>query len=263
MILPGLDSEPLGNTASDLHLYYLLSRGGILIVMIEGLVPVSFFLFVFLIALAGDRYAGKRWEMVESQIIARGIRNTAVIQAMLNVPRHEFIPVELRDQAYDDNPVPVGLGQTISQPYIVALMTELLNPVSGMKVLEVGTGSGYQSAVLAEAGCELYTVEIVEDLAYKARRILDNLGYSGITYKTGDGYQGWEEHAPFDGIIVTAAPGHVPAKLLEQLKVNGKMVIPVGDESQELQLIEKTDKGITKRRITAVRFVPMTGESES
>jgi protein-L-isoaspartate(D-aspartate) O-methyltransferase len=231
--------------------------------MIEILIPVSLFLFVFLLSSAGDRYAAKRWEMVESQIIARGIRNTAVIQAMLNVPRHEFVPEELRDEAYNDNPIPVGLGQTISQPYIVALMTELLNPASGRKILEVGTGSGYQSAVLAETGCDLYTIEIVENLAERARLILENLGYSNITYKIGDGYQGWEEHAPFDGIIVTAAPGHVPAKLLEQLRVNGKMVIPVGDESQELQLVEKTETGITKKRITAVRFVPMTGESES
>lgn len=231
--------------------------------MIEILVPVSFFLFVFLLASAGDRYAAKRWEMVESQIIARGIRNTAVIQAMLNVPRHEFVPEESRDEAYGDNPIPVGLGQTISQPYIVALMTELLNPGRGGKILEVGTGSGYQSAVLAETGCDLYTIEIVENLAERARHILENLGYSNITYKIGDGYQGWEEHAPFDGIIVTAAPGHVPARLLEQLSMNGKMVIPVGDESQELLLIEKTDTGITKKRITAVRFVPMTGVSES
>jgi protein-L-isoaspartate(D-aspartate) O-methyltransferase len=231
--------------------------------MIEILIPVSLFLFVFLLASAGDRYAAKRWEMVESQIIARGIRNTAVIQAMLNVPRHAFVPEELRDEAYNDNPIPVGLGQTISQPYIVALMTELLNPASGRKILEVGTGSGYQSAVLAETGCDLYTIEIVENLAERARLILENLGYSNITYKIGDGYQGWEEHAPFDGIIVTAAPGHVPARLLEQLRVNGKMVIPVGDESQELLLIEKTDTGITKKKITAVRFVPMTGESES
>lgn len=231
--------------------------------MIEILVPVSFFLFVFLLASAGDRYAAKRWEMVESQLIARGIRNTAVIQAMLNVPRHEFVPEDLRDEAYGDNPIPVGLGQTISQPYIVALMTELLNPARGAKILEVGTGSGYQSAVLAETGCDLYTIEIVESLAKRSRRILENLGYSNITYKIGDGYQGWEEHAPFDGIIVTAAPGHVPARLLEQLGINGKMVIPVGDESQELLLMEKTDTGITKKKITAVRFVPMTGESES
>jgi protein-L-isoaspartate(D-aspartate) O-methyltransferase len=155
------------------------------------------------------------------------------------------------------------MGQTISQPYIVALMTELLNPASGMKVLEVGTGSGYQSAVLAETGCELYTIEIVESLAMKARTILERIGYSNIAYRIGDGYQGWEEHAPFDGIIVTAAPGHVPPRLIEQLKVGGRMVIPVGDESQELLLIEKTETGITKKRITAVRFVPMTGESES
>ncbi len=234
--------------------------------MEELLFHVSLFLFIFLLAAGtsgGDRYAGKRWEMVESQIIARGIRNSAVIRAMLNVRRHEFIPEELRDEAYSDNPLPVGKGQTISQPYIVALMSELLNPVPGMKILEVGTGSGYQSAVLAETGCDLYTVEIVEDLAKRARLILENLGYSKIEYKIGDGYQGWEEHAPFDGIIVTAAPGHIPGRLLEQLKVHGKMVIPVGDESQELLLIEKTDTGVTKKRITAVRFVPMTGESGS
>jgi protein-L-isoaspartate(D-aspartate) O-methyltransferase len=234
--------------------------------MPESFISVSLFFFVLLLAgsvTGNGRYAGKRWDMVESQIIARGIRNTAVIQAMLNVPRHEFVPEELRDEAYNDSPIPVGMGQTISQPYIVALMSELLNPVRGMKVLEVGTGSGYQSAVLAETGCDLYTIEIVESLARKARLILEKVGYTNITYKIGDGYQGWEEHAPFDGIIVTAAPGHVPARLLDQLKVNGRMVIPVGGDSQELQLIEKTDTGITKKRITAVRFVPMTGMSES
>lgn len=234
--------------------------------MLELLIPASLFLTVFLLAAGAarnDPYAGKRWDMVESQIIARGIRNTAVIQAMLNVPRHEFVPEEMRDEAYKDNPIPVGMGQTISQPYIVALMTELLNPVRGMKVLEVGTGSGYQTAVLAETGCDLYTIEIVERLAKKARLVLEKLGYSNITYRIGDGYQGWEEHAPFDGIIVTAAPGLVPPRLLEQLKVNGRMVIPVGGDSQELQLIEKTETGITKKRITAVRFVPMTGRSES
>lgn len=232
----------------------------------ELLISWSVFLFVFLLATGASgngRYAGKRWDMVESQIIARGIRNTAVIQAMLNVPRHEFVPEEMRDEAYNDNPIPVGMGQTISQPYIVALMTELLNPARGMKILEVGTGSGYQSAVIAETGCELYTIEIVESLANKARLILEKIGYSNITYMVGDGYKGWEEHAPFDGIIVTAAPGRVPAKLLEQLKPGGRMVIPVGGDSQELQLIEKTDTGITKKRITAVRFVPMTGRSES
>lgn len=233
----------------------------------EGLLfSASLFLFVFLLAAGtsgGDRFAGRRWEMVENQIIARGIRNAAVIRAMLNVPRHEFIPEALGDEAYKDCPVPVGKGQTISQPYIVALMTELLNPVPGMKVLEVGTGSGYQAAILAETGCDLYTIEIVEDLAEKARLVLDRLGYSNIKYRISDGYQGWEEHAPFGGIIVTAAPGQIPGKLLEQLKVGGRMVIPVGDESQELQLIEKTPAGVTKKKITAVRFVPMTGESES
>lgn len=232
----------------------------------EFLFPLSLVFLVLLMAarFSGDGpYAGKRWEMVEGQIIARGIRNTAVIQAMLNVPRHEFVPPDLRPGAYDDNPIPVGMGQTISQPYIVALMTELLNPVRGMKVLEVGTGSGYQSAVLAEAGCDLYTIEIVDSLAKKARLVLEKIGYANITYRIGDGYKGWEDHAPFDGIIVTAAPGHVPPRLVEQLKVGGRMVIPVGDESQELLLIEKTEIGITTKKITAVRFVPMTGESEA
>lgn len=214
-------------------------------------------------AAGGDRYAGKRWEMVENQIISRGIRSSDVIRAMLNVPRHEFIPQTLRDEAYNDCPVPVGKGQTISQPYIVALMTDLLNPNPGIKILEVGTGSGYQAAVLAETGCDLYTIEIVEDLARRARLILERLGYTDIKYRIGDGYQGWVEYAPFDGIIVTAAPGRIPEKLLEQLKVGGRMVIPVGGENQELKLIEKTESGVKEKRITAVRFVPMTGESGS
>ncbi|MEQ9617603.1 MAG: protein-L-isoaspartate(D-aspartate) O-methyltransferase [Deltaproteobacteria bacterium] len=209
-----------------------------------------------------DPDAGRRWEMVENQIISRGIRDSSVIQAMLKVPRQEFVPREHRQAAYNDNPVPIGRGVTVSQPYIVALMTELLRPVPGMKVLEVGTGSGYQSAVLVETGCELYTIEILEDIAERARKILDDLGYSGIRYKIGDGYEGWEEHAPFDGIIVTAAPGHIPRKLVEQLKPYGRIIIPVGEENQELLLIEKTEEGIVTKRITSVRFVPMTGEPE-
>jgi protein-L-isoaspartate(D-aspartate) O-methyltransferase len=234
--------------------------------MEELLFSASMFMFVFLLAAGaavGDRYAGKRWEMVENQIISRGIRSSAVIRAMLNVPRHEFIPQTLRDEAYNDCPVPVGKGQTISQPYIVALMTELLNPNPGIKILEVGTGSGYQAAVLAETGCDLYTIEIVEDLARRARLILERLGYTDIKYRIGDGYQGWVEYAPFDGIIVTAAPGRIPEKLVEQLKVGGRMVIPVGEENQELKLIEKTESGVKEKRVTAVRFVPMTGESGS
>jgi protein-L-isoaspartate(D-aspartate) O-methyltransferase len=202
-----------------------------------------------------------RWNMVENQIIARGIRDSSVIQAMLAVPRHRFVPEEYVSSAYNDGPVPIGGGVTISQPYIVALMSELLRPMRGMKVLEVGTGSGYQTAVLAETGCEVYTVEILEDIAKRAHRLLDELGYKNVKFRIGDGYAGWEEYAPFDAIIVTAAPGNIPQKLAGQLKPGGRMIIPVGEESQELLLVEKTDEGIVTRRITSVRFVPMTGES--
>lgn len=208
----------------------------------------------------GDDYA-RRWNMVENQIIARGIRDSSVIQAMLAVPRHRFVPDEYKSSAYNDGPVPIGSGVTISQPYIVALMSELLRPMRGMKVLEVGTGSGYQTAVLAETGCEVYTVEILQDIAKRARRLLDELGYENIKFRIGDGYAGWEEYAPFDAIIVTAAPGNIPQKLADQLKTGGRMIIPVGEESQELLLAEKTDEGMVTRRITSVRFVPMTGES--
>lgn len=209
-----------------------------------------------------DPYAQKRFEMVEQQIIARGIQNGRVIQAMLKVPRHEFVSEGFRDSSYNDSPVPIEKGQTVSQPYIVALMTELLDPAPGKKILEVGTGSGYQSAILAESGCELYTVEIIESVAASARQILDRLGYENIAFKIGDGYSGWEEHAPFDAIIVTAAPETIPQKLIEQLKTGGRMVIPVGDVSQELKLIEKTDSGIDVKDVTSVRFVSMTGESK-
>lgn len=208
-----------------------------------------------------DKYAEKRWEMVENQIVSRGIKNTKVIEAMLNVSRHLFVPENYIDSAYSDNPIPIGKGQTISQPYIVALMTELLEPVPGKKILEVGTGSGYQTAVLAETGCNIYTIEIIEDLAMKARKILDETGYSNIKYKIGDGYNGWEEYAPFQGIIVTAAPPYIPDKLIEQISSGGKVIIPVGDANQELLLIEKTDEGIKSKKITSVRFVPMTHHS--
>ncbi len=220
--------------------------------------------FVILLSLYDeeDPYAQKRFEMVENQIISRGIQNGRVIQAMLKVPRHEFVSESHRESAYKDSPVPIDKGQTVSQPYIVALMTELLDPAPGKKILEVGTGSGYQSAVLAETGCDLYTVEIVELLAVKARSILERLGYSKIKFKIGDGYGGWQEHAPFDAIIVTAAPESIPKKLIEQLKTGGRMVIPVGDVSQELKLVEKTDSGIDIKDVTSVRFVSMTGETQ-
>ncbi|MCZ6468624.1 MAG: protein-L-isoaspartate O-methyltransferase, partial [Candidatus Dadabacteria bacterium] len=153
--------------------------------------------------------------------------------------------------------------QTVSQPYMVALMTELLNSSPGKKILEIGTGSGYQSAILAETGCDLYTIEIIEDTAVNARKTLEKLGYSNIKYRIGDGYRGWEENAPFEGIIVTAAPADIPDKLIEQLSQGGRMIIPVGDLSQELLLIENTNEGVKRKKITAVRFVPMTGQSNN
>lgn len=223
---------------------------------------LPFFLVLFSYIPEGDEYSKKRWEMIEGQIISRGIRNSKVIQAMLRVPRHEFILKELRHLAYEDGPVQIGLEQTISQPYIVALMTELLTLKEGNKVLEVGTGSGYQTAILADMGCEVFTIEILGSLQERSKAILASLGYNNIHYKVGDGYKGWEEELPFDAIIVTAAPSHVPKPLTEQLKLNGKMVIPVGDENQELLLIKRTEGGTDSKTVTPVRFVPMTGEAE-
>jgi protein-L-isoaspartate(D-aspartate) O-methyltransferase len=207
-------------------------------------------------------YAQRRWEMVEYQLISRGIRNKKVIEAFLNVPRHLFVPERFRHEAYYDGPLPIGAGQTISQPYIVALMTELLDLEGGEKVLEVGTGSGYQAAILAEIGCEVYTVEIIDELSERARALLESLGYKNVHYKVGDGHQGWEEHAPFDAIIVTAAPEQIPKRLIAQLKVGGRMVIPVGGLDQDLLLITKHEKGLDIKSITPVRFVPMTGGEE-
>ncbi len=207
-------------------------------------------------------YTQQRFEMVEHQLISRGIQDSKIIQAMLRVPRHKFVPLGLRKLAYSDNPLPIGVEQTISQPYIVALMTELLKLKGGEKVLEVGTGSGYQAAILADIGCEIFTIEIIESLSERAQEILRSLGYSKINFKIGDGYRGWPEHAPFDAIIVTAASEQIPEPLIEQLKDNGRMVIPIGDLYQELLLIIKTEKGIEKKTITPVRFVPMTGEAQ-
>ena len=222
--------------------------------------PVLLILLLAVVTDGADDYAEMRWRMVEDQSIARGIRDSAVINAMLKIPRHEFVPPESRESAYGDSPVPIGRGQTISQPYIVALMSEVLGPAPGRKVLEVGTGSGYQTAILAETGAEVYTIEIIPELAERTRRLLEKLGYTDVHFRVGDGYAGWEENAPYDGIIVTAAPGDVPEALVSQLKVGGRMVIPVGGENQELLLIEKSEKGVSYRKVTSVRFVPMTGE---
>ena len=209
-----------------------------------------------------ERYRTLRESMVREQIVARGIKDRLVIAAMKKVPRHQFIPAKLRELAYADGPLPIGEGQTISQPYIVALMTELLKLGGGERVLEIGTGSGYQAAILAEIAKEVYTIEILEPLATTAGKRLKDMGYENITVRCGDGYQGWEERAPFDGVLVTCAPDHIPQPLLDQLNTGGRMVIPVGDEWQELVLLEKTEKGVRRESIIPVRFVPMTGEAE-
>jgi len=205
--------------------------------------------------------ADERDKMVREQIEARGVRDPRVLAAMRAVPRHEFMPEKVRAQAYEDRPLPIGKGQTISQPYIVALMSELLDLAEGERVLEVGTGSGYQAAVLAELGVEVYSIEIVERLARRAAEDLKRLGYP-VNLRIGDGYRGWPEAAPFNGIIVTAAPDHVPEPLVEQLALGGRLVIPVGSFSQELVVLRKEEDGLHRQNVADVRFVPMTGQAE-
>lgn len=209
-----------------------------------------------------DLFRLKRESMVETQIVARGVKDVRVLAAMRKVPRHLFVPSSEVEHAYIDAPLPIGNGQTISQPYIVALMTELLQLKGDEKVLEIGTGSGYQAAILAELCKEVYTIEIIEDLAKRAATTLITLGYKNIKVKIGDGYQGWKEYAPFDGVIVTAAPDEVPPPLIEQLKEGGRLVIPLGEYFQELYLITKENGKIKKKSIIPVRFVPMTGEAK-
>ncbi len=207
-----------------------------------------------------DYYAKLRKQMVEQQIIARGVKDPAVIRAMESVPRHLFVPESEMAYAYLDEPRPIGHGQTISQPYIVAFMTEQLHLKPTDRVLEIGTGSGYQAAVLAEIVDSVYTIEIVPELARIARERLQELGYDNVQVKQGDGYNGWPEKAPFDAIIVTAAPPNIPPPLLEQLKIGGVMVLPVGEYVQELVVVQKSDEGISMRNVLPVRFVPMTGK---
>jgi protein-L-isoaspartate(D-aspartate) O-methyltransferase len=210
-----------------------------------------------------DPDAARRARMVETQIAARGVRDPRVLAAMRKVPRHLFVDPAARGEAYDDHPVPIGNNQTISQPYIVALMTELLELPSHARVLEIGTGSGYQSAVLGEMAAEVYSIEILPDLARAAGDKLEQLGYRNVEVRAGDGYRGWPEHAPFDGIVVTAAPERIPQPLLDQLAVGGRMVIPVGGFFQELKVFTKERDGrITEKDVIPVRFVPMTGEIE-
>jgi protein-L-isoaspartate(D-aspartate) O-methyltransferase len=210
-------------------------------------------------------FTAARNQMVAEQLAApfRGITDRRVLQAMTTVPRHEFVPEMQRDQAYDDTPLPIGYGQTISQPYIVALMTEQLDPQPGQRVLEIGTGSGYQAAVLARLVREVYSIEIVEPLATRAAADLQRLGYANVFVRSGDGYQGWPDKAPFDAVIVTCAPEHIPQPLVDQLKEGGRMLIPVGPrENQQLYVLEKLDGKIKQRAVLAVCFVPMTGQGK-
>ncbi len=204
-----------------------------------------------------DPYLQQRLQMVEEQIQRRGVKRPSVVDAMKQVPRHLFMPEGLREEAYSDGPQPIGDGQTISQPYIVALMTELLGLMGDERVLEIGTGSGYQAAVLSRLAKEVYTIEIRAELGRRARRTLEELGYDNIHYRIGDGYAGWSEAAPFDAILVTAAPPEVPRALVEQLKVGGKMVVPVGRYFQDLQVITRTEGGFRTEFAGGVRFVPM------
>jgi len=197
--------------------------------------------------------------MVSEQLKARNIRSEAVLLAMRSVPRHLFVPEDLQKHAYDDSPLPIGLGQTISQPYIVAYMSEHLQPYKGMKILEIGTGSGYQSAILSYLGCEVYTVELLEELAGRAEKTFKKLNLNNVKLKCANGYSGWQEEAPFDAIIITAAPEKTPEKLVEQLAEGGKMILPVGPvhSVQFLKLVIKKGNKIIEEDLLPVRFVPM------
>ncbi|MCS7305668.1 MAG: protein-L-isoaspartate(D-aspartate) O-methyltransferase [Thermoguttaceae bacterium] len=206
-----------------------------------------------------------RQRMIDRDLRARGIQDRRVLEAMARVPRHRFVPEEQVPYAYDDRPLPIGHGQTISQPYIVALMTELAQPRPKSKALDIGTGSGYQAAILAELCKEVYSIEIIDALAQEAQERLEKLGYKNVVIRTGDGYEGWPEKAPFDLIIVAAAPDHVPKPLVEQLAPGGRLVIPVGRHwwSQELLVIEKQPDGtIREKSVASVAFVPMTGKAQ-
>jgi len=218
-------------------------------------------ILMFLVPSRQDKYKERREEMIRTQIEARGIVNSQVLKAMLAVPRHEFVPDKYKEMAYYDGALPIGYNQTISQPFIVAYMTDLLKPESDYKVLEIGTGSGYQAAVLAEIVQEVFTIEIVGELGEQSKNRLHEMGYENIEVRIGDGYHGWAEEAPFDAIIVTAAAETIPRPLINQLKDGGRMIIPVGPQSgaQYLNLISKNGDEVNIEQVMAVRFVPFTG----
>ena len=208
-----------------------------------------------------DKYSKSREEMVSLQIEGRGIINQQTINSMKKVPRHKFVPPNIIERAYDDGPLPIGYGQTISQPYIVAYMTAAINPKPNQKILEIGTGSGYQAAVLAEIVDSVFTIEIITELYSSSKKRLNELGYKNVFCKNADGYYGWKEFAPFDAIVVTAASEYIPPPLIEQLKDGGKMIIPIGSAflNQTLILVEKKGEDITTTSLLSVRFVPFTG----
>ena len=209
-----------------------------------------------------SNFAAQRQQMIQRQLMSRGINDARVLAAMAKVPREEFVAPESRVASYEDGPLPIGYGQTISQPYVVAFMTEQLRPKPSDRVLEVGTGSGYQAAILAELVSKVYSIEIVEPLAKNAEVTLQRLGYKNVHLKIGDGYKGWPEAGPFDAIIVTCAPDKVPQQLVDQLKDDGRMVIPVGDRfAQQLYLLEKKNGQLKQSATLPVRFVPMTSEA--
>jgi protein-L-isoaspartate(D-aspartate) O-methyltransferase len=214
-------------------------------------------------AISDHEQDARRRAMVEDQLKARGIHSAPVLTAIAKVRRHQFVPISLRGYAYTDGPLPIGNGQTISQPYIVALMTELIEPAKSMRVLEIGTGSGYQAAVLAECVNEVDTIEVVPELGEDAAKRLRELGYRNIRTRIGDGYEGWRERAPYDAILLTAAPPkRIPQPLLDQLKIGGRLVAPIGSHEQNLVLITRTQRGLERQEIAPVRFVPMTGKAQ-
>ena len=232
---------------------------GLLLLSVPGCAPQSASEQSGVQEVSTEAYAKQRRQLVE-QLRSEGIRSLEVLNALLKVPRHKFVPSEYRHLSYQNRPLPIGQNQTISQPFIVGYMTEAAEIASGDKVLEIGTGSGYQAAVLAELAKDVYTIEIIPELADGARTLLREMGYKNVEVKTGNGYAGWAEHAPFDAIVVTAAPDQVPQALVQQLAVRGKMVVPVGSDFQQMVIITKTESGVIERRTIAVAFVPMAGK---
>lgn len=231
----------------------------VLLFLINSCAPFSLSEQIAIEQNANQEFEKQRRNLID-QLRSQGISSTTVLDAMLKVPRHKFVPSSQRHMAYQNRPLPIGHDQTISQPFIVGYMTEAASIAPGEKVLEIGTGSGYQAAVLAELAKEVYTIEIIPELAEGARSVLRELGYKNVQVKTGNGYEGWPEHAPFDAIVVTAAPDKVPQALVNQLALRGKMVIPVGTTFQEMVIITRDETGVVERRTIPVRFVPMTGK---